>query len=126
MCHSTDDQMCSRRIFSHAGGRIVQCLHCASIGVEFGTSYLVFSESEFFSFVDWFRSVEWSQEHREQGRIRIRVRSEASILLSLTETELRSVSALLHEGALWVADRTSAAPTGQIPMGLQPAGLTVH
>ncbi|MEM8995445.1 MAG: DUF6686 family protein [Acidobacteriota bacterium] len=125
MCQSTDNGISARRIFEHAGGRIIQCQHCDSIGVEFGTSYLVFTEAEFFSFLDWFTGVNWGPEHQEQGRIRIRVRSDSSLLLSLSESELRSVDRLLREGARWIAAKAPSKPAS-IPMATLPIGATVH
>lgn len=104
----------------------MQCRHCGSIGIEFGTSYLTFSESDFFTFAAWFESVDWKQEHIERGRVRIRVRDESSLFLSLTREELHSVGALLAEGMLWAANHgpvTKRTSLGSIPMG---TGATVH
>ena len=91
-------------MFHCGGGRLVQCLCCGSVGVEFGTTYLVFSEQNFFTFAHWLESLTWEEAHVERGRMRIRMDGEASMMLSLAREELRAVKCLLDEGVRWVAN----------------------
>ena len=127
MCQDTTEcfeGICARRELRWAGGRIVQCLGCGSIGVEFGTSYLVFSERDFFAFARWFATVRWEDEQIERGKLHIRVREETSLMLSLAREEVRSVGQLLAEGMRWVAE--SGATSKGSPGPTLSLGGTVH
>ena len=121
---STSDFEVTRQL-RHAGGRIVHCTCCGSIGIEFGTSYIIFTESSFFTFAKWFETLRWREEHTEQGKIRIQLKTEPSVMLSLARDELRSVAALLREGVRWIntsnapIERSSAIPT-------MPLSASVH
>lgn len=92
-----------RRELEHADGRIEQCLGCGLIGVEFGTTYIVFSESDFFHFVQWFEGLRWEDEDTKRGKLRVGVDSETSTMLSLTRREAEQVADLLTVGARWLA-----------------------
>ena len=127
MCQYTTESsegICARRELRWAGGKIVQCLSCGSIGVEFGTSYLVFSEQDFFAFARWFGTVRWEEERVERGKLHIRVREEASLMLSLAREEVRCVGQLLAEGVRWVAE--SGAIAEGPPSHTFPLGGSVH
>ncbi|MEM9556081.1 MAG: hypothetical protein AAGC60_17625 [Acidobacteriota bacterium] len=107
MCQATIDGKTgiqARRHFECCGGRIEQCLCCGTIGVEFGTTFLVFSEQEFFRFARWFKTLRWEDQEVERDKVRIGLEEEGPMMISLARRELSSVSTLFAEGMEWVAN----------------------
>ncbi|MEO1085559.1 MAG: hypothetical protein AAFY88_15065 [Acidobacteriota bacterium] len=91
-----------RRELDIFGGRISQCLGCGTVGIEFGTTYLVYSESEFLQFVDWFQSLRWDEQDLERGKLRVGVTGEESVMLSLARGEFETLVSLMARGAQWI------------------------
>ena len=128
MCQTTPDGLpCvnARRELRYAGGRIVQCLQCRSIGVEFGTSYLVFSERDFIAFARWFETLRWDTNYVDRGRLHIQICQENSLMLSLARCEMRAVTALLSEGIRWIASGGPVAETAST-RDWPATGATIH
>ena len=126
MCHATTEGgLDTRRELHHAGGRIVQCLGCGSIGVELGTTYLVFSEKEFFRFARWFGTLTWEEAHVVKDKLRIGIQEESSLMLSLTRSELQSATSLFAEGMRWITESGHGAEP-ESNCEAWPASATVH
>ncbi|MEM1205068.1 MAG: hypothetical protein AAGN66_17695 [Acidobacteriota bacterium] len=118
MCCSPSSQIQARRQLKVGGGRIVQCMVCGSVGVEFGTCYLTFEGRDFFAFIRWFHDFVRREPPgaRSDGRVYLRLpRSE--MLLALTPFELRSLAAILAEAKSWIESATST-PSLQVAEGL--------
>ncbi|MEM1205857.1 MAG: hypothetical protein AAGN66_21685 [Acidobacteriota bacterium] len=92
----------TKREFQHSGGRILQCMGCGAIGVEFGTSYMTFSEQEFLRFSRWFLGLEWESSSLERGKLRVGMDGDSSLMLSLNQDEHRSLAALFAQGTMWL------------------------
>ncbi|MEM6796240.1 MAG: DUF6686 family protein [Acidobacteriota bacterium] len=129
MCHHPADHhtgMDARRELRLAGGRILQCLGCGSIGVEFGTCYLVFEEADFFAFAQWFENLSWEEKNADRGKLHIKVRDDSSLMLCLAREELQGVAALLQEGVRWVASTGLAKESSSVNAPQLSPVTTVH
>ncbi|MEM9556083.1 MAG: hypothetical protein AAGC60_17635 [Acidobacteriota bacterium] len=118
----------SGRQLRHAGGTIVQCDTCGTIGVELGTSYLVLSERGFFIFADWLASTSWETANIERGRLRVRLKDDTLIMLSLSRDDLQRLKSLVEEGMRRVVRTGSLASSGgtQSRPSLTATEGTVH
>ncbi|MEM8997447.1 MAG: hypothetical protein AAGF23_21865 [Acidobacteriota bacterium] len=117
-----------RRELETFGGQISQCLGCGTVGVEFGTTYLVFSESEFLHFVDWFKGLRWDEQDLDRGKLRVGVTGEESVMLSLARGEFETIVSLMVEGAQWiVTSGLISEPDVDVPTRPTPsAAALVH
>ncbi|MEM6793580.1 MAG: DUF6686 family protein [Acidobacteriota bacterium] len=117
MCHTITPEFPGhepKRELQHPAGKIVQCLGCSSVGVEFKTSYMTFPAEEFPTFVRWFEALEWREANAEGGRLRIKVRRDSAMMLSLSRRELGSLVELLSAGLEWVTSAV-VSPDGSCP-----------
>lgn len=74
------------------------------LGVEFGTSYLVFAEREFIRFAVWFDKLSWQSPPADKDKLYIQVQDDTAVMLSLAPCELHSLAELLKEGLRWLTE----------------------
>lgn len=98
------DLRTNRREMRAHGGRVIQCLGCGCIGIEFGTSYVALKRGAFQRLAEWVRRMVDGPERPSYGRAgRVRLQmAESVICLSLTAHELRSLRALLDLAEGWL------------------------
>ncbi|MEL7059296.1 MAG: hypothetical protein AAGN46_04625 [Acidobacteriota bacterium] len=88
-------------------GKVTQCTSCYQIGVEFGTSYLVFSHSDFIRFGSWLQNLVEEEKLPKGEKLLLQVEGSESHMLSLGANELKIAADVFASGARWVVPAPS-------------------
>lgn len=97
----------AKRELKQGGGKLVQCLVCGTVGVEFGTVYLAFAETEFVRFARWIDDLQTRTADSDAERRYIQLRGGGGTMLALDPHELRSLAELLRSGLGWLSGTVS-------------------
>lgn len=108
MCDSPSGISMTRELCMSCG-KIVHCQGCGSVGFEFGTSYMIFDESDFLRFANWMQGLTWKSTIPGKNKLYVQVQGDKRVMLGLTRSELRDISVLCEEAVQWLPEGALSA-----------------